>query len=557
MGMQISRNDIKGSDLVNVSAVIGLLICYRKALLLKADEIFLSLFGKNLSGRNPVLQILITGFAALVCCLIPVLFRQLSGRKPKCRHASYVITLAILAAPMLQLLTICANQVLRRDDYWEIADALTYGFPGSMFVEMSRYNGRYTGWGLRSLHAVLPHIPYIDIFLAVDLILLTAGTSMLAYRLLKDHLPAPSGKFELRTWSLLSGFGIAIAFVLMSSNIWEFWFWGSGTMIYGLGVSLCVLSTALILNVSDDEPLRIKRMILPGITVFLTCGCSELCTASLAAFLLVILIWKRIRTKRWNRQALLYLAEVVVLTAGVFLLSGSLSYAGEYAHLQEGSANSLQQLLERLPVIINWAVSGLYGYTFIKYRELLWLLAIAFLAGTQLRFSGKTCRDLLITAVLLTVTAHCVLMINSAVDYMPPRVITVGICWFFTGMALVCLTAGSLLNKNGRLGKNPVTLILCAFLLFLAVNRFYSENIASLRAVRESWYIRDSVLEAYAGTDEAAATCSLPCPGSSRDDILADPADPFNQGTASYYRVPAISADQRCPYYDEILNRQR
>lgn len=515
------------------------------------DEFFLSLFGKNLTGRNPVFQIAVLGICFLLCLFFPIFLDQLICRRPKVVLFAYTIILVILSFPVVQLLRICANQVLRRDDYWEIADAVTYGFPGSAFYEMKRYNGRYTGWGLRSLHALLPHIPYIDIFLFVNLILLTIGTSILSFRLLNLQKRKDSG---MKLQAFLMGFGLSLAFILMSSNTWEFWLWGSGTMIYGFGISMCLLSMVLILRAVDDERLKVKKMISPAIICFLTCGCSELCTASLAAFLLITLIWKRILRGKWDKRILFFLVEVCILTAGVFLFSGSLNYAGEYAHLEDGNlTDKVHALFERLPEIISWAAGGLYGYTFIKYKTLLLFLGIALLIGTQLHYDTKNRKTILILAVILAVLAHCVLMINTFLDYMPPRVITVGICWFITAMGLVCLVIGSFLNDDGQKSVNSIVMIFCALFLSLGMNRFYQENIAELRMIRESWTVRDALLRQRINSGEPIETCSLPCMGSFKEDILQDREDPYNQGVALYYKIPSIWADFRCPPRGEFF----
>ena len=160
----LKKYTLKISYLYSFLAVCGLIAYYRNDLLQKADNIFLSLFGKNLTGRNPLVQIAVFGVFFLICVLLPILLERLISRKPGYSRLADAVILLIIAVPAGQLLVICANQVLRRDDYWEIADARNYGFPGSMFYEIRQWNGRYTGWALRSLHAVLPNIPYIDIF---------------------------------------------------------------------------------------------------------------------------------------------------------------------------------------------------------------------------------------------------------------------------------------------------------------------------------------------------------------------------------------------------------
>ena len=545
---------ISQSDVFSVLVIGGLWICFRSEIGLKVDEICLSLFGKNLSGRSLLIQIAVYGLLILLSISFPILLQRLIDHKSEFRHAADGLILLLLAVPAVQLLIICANQVLRRDDYWEIADARQYGFPGSIFFEIQRYNGRYTGWGLRSLHAVLPSIPYIDIFLFLNLILLTAGTTMLCHRFLK----AQSGKERsypgMRLQAFVMGFGLTLAFILMASNIFEFWFWGSGTMVYGFGISMCVLTVALVWNASESFSLLSRKMILPLITCFLTCGCSELCTASLTAFLLLLLIWMRIRDKRWNGQVLFFIGEVVLCCILIFTESASLNFSGTSAHIQDQTTNiSAGGLFAHVLGIFSWAFNGLQGYTFIKGRTLILFLLTAFLTGTQIKFEKKTKIRYLILAVILTVIAHVVLMINTALDYMPPRVITVGICWYFTGMALVCILFGSLICPEGHGHMDRIKLLLCALLFMIAVNSFFQTNIRTVRSIRQSWYIRDYLIKMSADSEKPLLTCSLPSPGSSQADISSNSRDDFNIGTARYYRVPQISAEVRCPPYGDYF----
>ena len=123
----------KISDLFSFLAVCGLWLYYRTTIIQKTDELFLSLFGKNLTGRNVFVQIAVFGGLFLLCVLLPILLERLIRRNSKYTHLADGVILLILAVPAVQLMVICANQVLRRDDYWEIADARKYGFPGSMF----------------------------------------------------------------------------------------------------------------------------------------------------------------------------------------------------------------------------------------------------------------------------------------------------------------------------------------------------------------------------------------------------------------------------------------
>lgn len=545
---------IKRSDIFSFLAVCVIWFYFRRNIPEKADEIFVSLFGKTLTGRNLILQCVVFGSLFLICVLIPVILERMMCRNRKFCRIADGLSLLILSVPAYRLLVICANQVLRRDDYWEIADARLYGFPGSIFYEIKQWNGRYTGWSLRSLHAVLPDIPYIDIFLFADLILLTAGVSMLVCRLLRSQPGRSSGYSGIRTQSLVIGFGLSLSFILMSSNIWEFWFWGSGTMIYGFGVSMCIMSIALVLRSLDDGSDKKRCMILPAVSCFLTCGCSELCIASLAAFLLFILLWKRVRTKKWNKKVLFFLAEVLLLTVIIFVVSGSLKYAGDYAKLGDNADSSaVSELTKRLPEIFKWAFGGLQGYTFIKSRLLAVFLCAAFIIGTQFHLDNRSRIQYLIVAVMLTVTAHCVLLINSAVNYMPPRVITVGICWFVTAMALVCVILGSFFYRETNGVSVRIVMIFAALVFSIIMNNFYRDNIDEVRNIRQGWFIRDALLQQKENSPDPVETCSLPCPGSFREDILEDASNDFNKAAARFYKIPSVWAELRCPPYGDYF----
>ena len=95
--------------------------------------------------------------------------------------------------------------------------------------------------------------------------------------------------------------------------------------------------------------------------------------------------------------------------------------------------------------------------------------------------------------------------------------------------------------------------MLCVLLFMIAVNNFYQENIGTVRSIRQSWYIRDHLIQMSANSEEPLLTCALPSPGSSNADISADPLEDFNIGTAHYYQVPEISAEVRCPPYGEYF----
>ena len=536
-------------DILAVICTCGLWFFCHDEFTLRLNDLFLDVFGKNLSGRNLPVRIAVTGGIFLLSLLLPILFERLVCRNGKLRRLADAVILAFLAVPVIRMLVICANQTIRRDDYWEIADARAYGFPGSMFFEMKRYNGRYLSWCLRSLHAVFDPIAYIDIMLFVDLVIFTIGASLLVRQVLKcqsqNRKNAGQGLLTICT-----GFAIVAACILMATNAWEFWFWSSGTVVYGIGLSLCILSAAMVLQTAFEPSSRPAKLIFTAVLCFLGCGCSEICTASLAAFLLIILIWKRCTASVWDKRLIFFFAEVCACTLGILFLSGSVGYAGEHANLEE-QAPVITGLWNRLPMIIGWALHSLWDFILVKKGTMLLFLVIFLVLGTQMRFSRQTGKAFPVIALLLFLIAHGILFINTALSYLPPRVVTISICWIILGAALLCFTAGSLLSEHLGGKADPAKLALCAFLICFLINRFYSENIEELRILRNSWATRNSVLLQTEYEGEPVRTCSLPVPGSSSPDITKDFRHDYNIGLALYYDFPAIYAEAPCPPYGE------
>ncbi len=536
-------------DLMAVLCVCGLWFFCHDEFISRLNDGFLALSGKNLSGRNLPVRIAVIGGIFLLSLLLPILFERLICRNGKLRKAADAVTIGFLAVPAIRMLVICANQIIRRDDYWEIADARAYGFPGSMFFEIKRYNGRYLSWFLRSLHAVFDPVPYIDIMLFLNLCVFTAGASLLARQLINRQVHERRN-YGREMLTICTGSAIVSACILMATNAWEFWFWSSGTVVYGIGLSLCILSAAMVLRIAFEPSTRPARLVFTAVLCFLGCGCSEICTASLAAFLLFILIWKRCTSGAFDKRLIFFFAEVCVCTLGIFLLSGSVGYAGGHANLDE-EAPVIAGLWNRLPVIIEWALRSLWDFILVKKGTFLIFLCIFFILGTQMRFSGKTRKAFLLVSLLLVLTAHAILFINTALSYLPPRVVTIGICWIILAAALLCFSAGSLVSEKLRGKPDPAKLALCAFLICFFINRFYSENIEELRILRNSWATRDAVLQQTKYEGEPVRTCSLPVPGSSSPDITSDPQHDYNIGVALYYNFPSIFAETRCPPYGE------
>lgn len=531
-----------------VITAFGILFAYHDHLYRFFNRILISLSGKDLFARSSNTQraadiAIFFILLALLLLIDRLIFRKIKNEKTVC-----ILQLLFLTVPIIQTLIICANQVLRRDDYWEIADAHSYGFPGSILFEITHHNGRYLSWGIKSTYAFLPPIPFINILLFLNICLLTFGFMLIIKPFLTKLKRDKQTPFQVKANSFSVSLCLAAMIIILSSNTWEVWFWGSGTWVYGLTISLCIFSFALIFRIANGSAsAQLPIRILAGVTCFLSCGGSELSTISLAAFLFYLLIWKRINEKRWNKYALLYLCEVIFCGLGIIFLSGSLNSAEEFAAANTEQTKSLFTIL---PNIIKSIIDTLWRYTTINIRILLLFLAAFFLFGAHYCIKGSY-RKICIISLLLLLTANFVLFLNMYIEYIPPRVVTIPLCWIFTALALQSFAAGSLVSEKTAAAPSKNLLLLGTILTVLNCSVFYFENIDLIRQIRTSWAIREETLKDSFDQDKEVTTCSLPSLGSSHDDLEKDPAELYNIAMRMYLRVPAVTADKRCPPFDE------
>ena len=123
------RLRLRFDDLIALLFVGGAFFCYRSHAVEKLNEVFLSITGKELLGRNLLIQIAVIGGFILLCAALFILWNRLCA-KETARPFTNALTALIAAVPFALFLVLCANQTLRRDDYWEIAEAVRYGFWG-------------------------------------------------------------------------------------------------------------------------------------------------------------------------------------------------------------------------------------------------------------------------------------------------------------------------------------------------------------------------------------------------------------------------------------------
>ena len=533
-------------EICTVLSAIGIIFAYRDFILSRIGIVFSLIFGKDLSARSSFFQwiAIIVVFSGIV--LVLMLADRIFLRKIK-NEWNYTALLLLLSIPAIQTLIICANQILRRDDYWEIADAHSYGFPGSMIFEITNHNGRYLSWGIKSLYAFLPPIPFINILLFLNIGLLTADFYLLAYELISKQIGRNLSSRQIRIRSLLCSGAFVAVIIPLSSNPWEVWFWGSGTWVYGLTISLCVFTFTMTLRIANGVSNSISSRILTAVTCFLACGGSELSTVSLAAFLFYLLIWKRIQSQKWDKIVLFYLAEVLLCSLSILFLSGSVTAAGEFA---AADVSESRNFLTELPEMLLSICDSLWRYTTINAKILIIFLFVFFMIGSLCCFEDHVHKKLCLISLLLVFTSVVILLLNVYIDYVPARVITIPLCWIFSALALLSLTAGSIAAEKTRVWFPDRLQLLCGLLVVFCYSMFYAENISLIRQIRESWMIRDASLSEAFDMETTVKTCSLPTLGSSHNDLEKDPSELYNIAMRMYLRVPAVTADKVCPPFD-------
>ena len=256
----------------------------RQAIFSLADSISVKLINKTISTRSIPFQIaFVSIFALLLSIFVYIHISKNKTIKHICVIASFVL-FSIL----------CAEQTLRRDDYWEIRDAYKYGFPGFILFEYLFINGRYFSLFLKSLYQFLPQVPYINTLLIFTQLLLWASC-----RLLLKHVFDEEKQSNLIIW----GACLSFAMIFMSPNLWEVWFWGGGTLIYGIGIALAIMAAALMIDIELSANKKNLKTTAAVFCLFCACGTSELITASVCCFAFLIFVLPKILCgRKWNKR---------------------------------------------------------------------------------------------------------------------------------------------------------------------------------------------------------------------------------------------------------------
>lgn len=488
------------------------------------------LFGKNFSNLSAPTQT--TAFflaGGLLCCLLFAVLRRVPEGNNQ--RAVIIVCLAVL---VLLTAILCFEQIIRRDDYWEIHDAQMYGFPDFLIYECTNFNGRFLSWSLKSLYKFIDPQTFIRISLFLNLLLLASGCTLLTDRLLSLY-----GGQASKLTKTVFGTMTALGLVFMSTNIWEVWLWGAGTFIYGLAITLAIFVLVLYIDAVRGNPRYLPTLFI----VTCACGASELVTASVCAFGLGILLLNRLFGERkWNKALILFTLWSWVCTIAELSLSGSVSSAVMYQSSRQTSALADQKLIIQFIGFLPTAVKTLWGYLLSRKNYLLLFGLMSLVFGAQfkdLKVPGKALTGI---SLLLILTAGGILVINTALSYTPARVVSIPLDWVYLILSGSCFILGTKLN----LGRSTLVPALCAVILCLHLGAFFRENIVMLNNNRLGWEYRDAQLKAEDGS-EPVTTCALHVPGSVRLDLSDDPDYEFNIVTAYYYDLPAVTATEFCP----------
>ena len=501
------------------------------------DTLLNRLVHKSFSQRSEIIQlIVISVLALLITFLIWHLIRLWKDKK-----WIYIFCIALC---VLLIGILCLLQTLRRDDYWEIRDAVKYGFPGFIRYEYVNICGRYFSLFLKSIYQFfLSDINFfINCLLFFSFLLLFAGCSLLV-----NLLP---GRFS-RLETLWGGMLIAMGIMFMSPNIWEVWFWGGGTFIYGIGNALTIMAAALMISAELSSDHLAEKTIGAAVCIFCACGTSELNAASVCAVsLLILLVPKILYSRKLNRRNACLVLFSWGLTLLVLFTSGNLRGAGQLYGYE--TYTDLMTILRVLPEKLLVSVSSLFQYFSGRIEYALIFLILAFFTGICLNTSPVSGKLLCSVFAGLIITAIGVLTINSILDFMPPRVLSIPMAWVILAFMLIMYQLGTLLKPiiSPKADLN-MTSALLPLILITVVGWFYLNNISLVRNIRTAWIERDRELRSLSGTEKPAETCAIPVLGSSMSDPGKDPDWDFNIVTAYYYGIPSVTADHLCaPFGD-------
>ena len=501
-----------------------------------------ALFGKSFSGRSEAIQNFIFGVIVFVlAALIFFLLKRIIRSDSKVSKTGIILCIALI---LILFSILCFEQVLRRDDYWEIHDSQTLGFPGFLVREFKSVNGRYFSLFLKSAYALFDPEEYIHFMLMAVIFLLYAACVYFSEIVLelwscRDSVKQP----------LLCGLGLILAAVFMSPNLWEVWFWGAGALIYGVGIVLAITILGLYLDACRGNP----HYALTFFCITCACGCSELVTVSVCAFGVgFILINWIIGNGKHNKPFLFFNLWSFLCVAYVFCFSASVGYASSLAESGNGEAsNFLLSFFQHFPGLLTESVNQICRFLYSRLEYVLFLSLIFFLLGITVHLKKIRFLPLFLFVLLMILTAVSALMMNVFMGYVAPRVVTIPLIWVFLPIAMTFFLLGSHLHSKFEEGCSRMAALVCAVMMCVPVIGLYRNNIDLLRQIRAEWRQRDVLIQSMEDKSQPITVCTVPTIGSTPWDFSPDPDFEFNQVGAVYYDVPQIIGDKPCAEFFE------
>lgn len=505
------------SEILTALVSVGTVLCFRPEVTAIADSLFIRFFGKAFSARGPFIQcLLLAGISLLLFLVLHALLR----REP----ASEIPAVLLCIISLVLVFRLCLLQVIRRDDYWEIKNALKYDLPGYLAYECTHAQGRYFSFFQKGFCHYLDPDLFLRIMLIVNIILLCLGMT----GLVREVQRRTCGERPRFIKSLCMGICLAIGMVFMSPAVWEVWFWGAGGLIYGSGI---VCSVFVLLFLPDRKPVPLILSILCG------CGCSELAAVTICIFTLAAAVKPLLSGKKPEKFLICCFLLSLACSATALLISQDLTYAGELV-----SENSGISLISKVIAGLGNALQNTAVFTYSRIEYLLLFSLAAFCFGTVSAPGQCTRRQAGSAAVVLLTAVVATAFVNAFLGFAPPRVLTFPLSWFFLACAAGCFMLGARLQVR----RSGVILLLCCALCTLVVCSFYRENHKTLEQTRALWEVRDAALHSLPDKTKPAETCYLPVIGSIDRDLMEDPDYEFNIVTAYYYDLPQVTAAEPC-----------
>ena len=525
------------------------LLFFRVRIINFLDFIFFEITGKSLLTRNLFIQIAVLSGSFLLIFFLPIFlqklfFRRIDLTKNSAARVSILIPLIVI---FVCFSILAWNVRLKRDDYWEIFDAQTFGqfmFIGSSYLNLMT---RYTSLFLKSFYALFPPVLYIDSCLILCFVMIFYGLSLIN-KLFLENFSKIQDIPTLNLISFVMGGNETVALLLMSPKIWEIYLWGSGAFVYAFGIGLTILSINCILRIILGKSKSSGFFIFTSILCILSCGCSELTTISFCIFSFALLIGFRLfyhHPSGWNKTMIFF--WILSWIAALFSFAAPGGKARADSFVQISTVNSFFILIiSRISDAFQTGLDVITGFFLYRLDLLVFFLLVSFLLGLLVEIRKEKIKQLLFIIFVLLFASFVCILPNALLHYVPTRVVGIPWSWIYLSSCLLTFTAGSLLVKKPSKEYLYVSLIIGTIIPMCIFGSFFSNSIDMVKRIRLEWEYRDQILQTIDKQPTLIETCQIPVLGTDMMDVLENPQDEFNKIIAEYYGINKITATDSC-----------